>query len=154
MRSTPQLEIVTLQEELTLVKMRDAEAQSNIDELRQRFDEIQRLWKSHVDQCETGKPSNQHDVLSTKMREAQVDCEKKILSQQLMDIETQKQVLLNQLKRQDEEIQRIRRDLEQSQQRENDLRSQLNEMKHHLHDGELRVRSKTILCRRKFSIFL
>ena len=74
------------------------------------------------------------------MREAQFDCDNKILRQKIIDIETQKQVLHNQIKRQDEEIQRIRTDLEQSRSNENDLRCQYHELKNQMHDGEIRVK--------------
>ncbi len=84
-----------------------------------------------------------HELLSLKMREAQIDCDNKLLSQQLMDLETQKQVLYNQMKRQDDEHQRIRHELDQSRIRENELRTQLHEMKNHMYDGELKVKIQT-----------
>ena len=134
---TPEAEIAALQEELTLVKMRDAEAQVNVTELRQRFDDLHRQWLSHQNECDHQPTS--HELLTIKMLEGQIDCEKKILSQKLMDVETQKQLLVNQLKRQDEEIHRLRMEIDQSAQREIDLRIQLTEMKNQMSDGELRV---------------
>ena len=154
MQTSPHVEIAALQEELTLVKMRDAEAQVNMNELRQRIADLNREWQLYDSQyknarekssADSGQLSNDaceliaHELLTMKMREAQIDSEKKVLSQNLMDMGTQKFVLCNQLKRQDEEIQRIRVELEQARQRENELRTQLHEMKHHMHDGELKV---------------
>jgi len=129
--------------------MRDAEAQVSMNELRQRIADLNREWQLHDSTCKTvrensyvndSNPNNDaydliaHELLSLKMREAQTDCDNKLLSQQLMDAETQKQVLYNQIKRQDDEIQRIRLDLEESRIRENELRTQLNETKNQMHD--------------------
>lgn len=142
---TPEAEIAALQEQLTLVKMRDAEAQVNINELRQRLDELNRHWLNHQNQCQ--HQPNSHELLTIKMLEGQIDCEKKILSQNLMDVETQKQLLINQLKRQDEEIHRLRMEIDQSSQREIDLRIQLNEFKHHVSDGELRKKEDSMMSK-------
>jgi len=154
LQSTPQLEIVQLQEELTLVKMRDAEAQVNLNELRQRLTDLNREWLNHERTCQSERePSNDaydliaHELISLKMREAQLDCDNKLLSQKLMDIETQKQVLHNQIKRQDEEIQRLRTELEQCRTVENDLRCQQNDLKRQMNDGELRQKEDSMMLR-------
>ncbi|CAF4661991.1 unnamed protein product [Rotaria magnacalcarata] len=81
------------------------------------------------------------------MREAQTDCDNKLLSQKLMDIETQKQVLHNQIKRQDDEMQRVRHELDQSRVRENELRSQLNEIRNQMTDGVLRQKEDSMMLR-------
>lgn len=146
LQSTPQAEIAMLQEELTLVKMRDAEAQVNLNELRQRLADLNREWLNHEQNCQSERDvSNDaydiiaHELISLKMREAQIDCDNKLLQQKIMDIETQKQVLHNQIKRQDEEIHRLKTELDQCRAIENDLRSQYNELKRQISDGELRV---------------
>src|SRR5689334_6786029 len=128
--------------------MRDTEAETNMNELRQRIVDLNREWQLHDQACKTireNKTPNAsstntetyeiiaHELVAMKLREAQTDCDNKILSQQVMDVETQKQVLVNQMKRQEEEIQRIKLDLEQSQARENELRTQLNDMQNHIH---------------------
>jgi chromosome segregation ATPase len=146
---TPQNEIAALQEELTLIKMRNAENEVNMNEIRQRIADLNREWQLHDTNCKTLRENNNsdndaydliaHELLSLKMREAQLDCDNKLLSQQVMDLETQKQVLYNQIKRQDDEIQRVRLQFEQSRVQENDIRSQLNEMKNSVHDGALKV---------------
>ncbi|CAF3744061.1 unnamed protein product [Rotaria sp. Silwood1] len=158
LQSTPISEIASLQEELTLVKMRDAEAQVNLNELRQRIADLNREWQLHDSTCrinrETHKqPTNDaydliaHELISLKMREAQADCDNKLLSQKLMDIETQKQVLHNQIKRQDDEVQRIRLELDECRIRENELRTQLHEIKNQMHDGELRQKEDSMMLR-------
>ena len=135
------------------MKMRDAEAQVNMNELRQRIADLNREWQLYDSQYKNARDKSTndgqltndaceliaHELLTMKMREAQIDSEKKVLSQNLMDMGTQKFVLCNQLKRQDDEIQRIRLELDQARQRENELRTQLHEMKYHMHDGELKV---------------
>ena len=141
--------------------MRDAEAQVNMNELRQRIADLNREWQLHDSTCKTirGKASSNdssenndtydllvHELLTLKMREAQTDCDNKLLSQQVMDLATQKQVIHNQIKRQDDEVQRIRHEFEQSRIRENELRSQLHDIKNQMHDGELRVNNQSILA--------
>ena len=139
--------------------MRDAEAQVSLNELRQRIVDLNREWELHNRTCKVnqeGKNSNDnhskdlnltaeaydligHELLSIKMREAQIDCDNKILSQKLMDSESQKHILHNQIKRQDDELQRIRHELEESHIRENELNAQLHDIKNQMHDEELRV---------------
>ena len=130
--------------------MRDAEAQVSLNELRQRLADLNHEWQLHDSTCKTNRETNNnpssdaydliaHELVTLKMREAQTDCDNKLLSQKLMDVETQKQVLHNQIKRQDDEIQRVRLELDECRTRENELRTQLNEIKHQIHDGELRV---------------
>ncbi|CAF1539373.1 unnamed protein product [Adineta ricciae] len=159
LQSMPHVEIAALQEELTLVKMRDAEAQVSMNELRQRIADLNREWQLHDSTCKTLRESNQvnesndaydliaHELLSLKMREAQTDCDNKALSQQIMDLETQKQVVYNQIKRQDDEIQRMRLELDESRVREQELRAQLNETKNQMHDGELRLKEDSMMLR-------
>jgi septal ring factor EnvC (AmiA/AmiB activator) len=148
LQSKPNSEIASLQEELTLVKMRDAEAQVNMNEVRQRIADLNREWQLHDSTCMKNNPNNDaydqiaHELISLKMREAQTDCDNKVLSQKIMDIETQKQVLHNQIKRQDDEVQRIRLELDQYRIRENEFRRQLHDMKNQMHDRELRVNFK------------
>jgi chromosome segregation ATPase len=130
--------------------MRDAEAQVSMNELRQRIADLNREWQLHDSQCKTTRemnhnPSNDaydliaHELITLKMREAQTDCDNKVLSQKIMDIETQKQVLHNQIKRQDDETQKVRLELDECRIRENELRKQLNDIKNQIRDGELRV---------------
>ena len=130
--------------------MRDAEAQVSMNELRQRIADLNREWQLHDSQCKTNRqmnnnPSNDaydliaHELITLKMREAQTDCDNKLLSQKIMDIETQKQVLHNQIKRQDDEVQKVRLELDECRVRENELRIQLNDIKNQIRDGELRV---------------
>jgi len=135
--------------------MRDAEAEVSINELRQRIADLNHEWQLHDNTCKSIRENTNnlnlnndaydliaHELLSLKMREAQKDCDNKLLSQKLMDSETQKHVLYNQIKRQDDEIQRIRLELDQSRIHENELRTQLNDVKNQMHDGELKVKKK------------
>jgi len=86
--------------------MRDAEAEVSMNELRQRIADLNREWQLHDSTCMNNNPNNDaydliaHELISLKkkMREAQTDCDNKLLSQKIMDIETQKQVLHNQIK--------------------------------------------------------
>jgi hypothetical protein len=135
--------------------MRDAEAEVSINELRQHIADLNHEWQLHDNTCKNIRENTNnlnlnndaydliaHELLSLKMREAQKDCDNKLLSQKLMDSETQKHVLYNQIKRQDDEIQRIRLELDQSRIHESELRTQLNDVKNQMHDGELKVKKK------------
>ncbi|CAF1299439.1 unnamed protein product [Rotaria magnacalcarata] len=162
LQTTPHVEIAALQDELTLVKMRDAEAQVSINELRQRIADLNLEWQAHCSTCQTIREKNYvnevnpnndaydliaHELLSLKMREAQFDSDNKLLSQKLMDADTQKHVLHNQIKRQDDEMQRVRLELEKSRIRENELRTQLNEFKNQLYDREMRKKEDSMMLR-------
>ncbi|CAF1296983.1 unnamed protein product [Adineta steineri] len=160
LQSTPNIEISTLQEELTLVKMRDAEAQMNMNELRQRIADLNREWQLHDSECKTDRAMENHsnnnndaydliahELITLKMREAQTDCDNKLLSQKIMDIETQKQVLHNQIKRQDDELQRIRLELDECRIRENEFRIQINDIKNQMNDGVLRQKEDSMMLR-------
>ncbi|CAF2032410.1 unnamed protein product [Rotaria magnacalcarata] len=162
LQTTPHVEIAALQDELTLVKMRDAEAQVSINELRQRIADLNHEWQAHCSTCQTIREKNYvnevnpnndaydliaHELLSLKMREAQFDSDNKLLSQKLMDADTQKHVLHNQIKRQDDEMQRVRLELEKSRIRENELRTQLNEFKNQLYDREMRKKEDSMMLR-------
>ncbi|CAF1206169.1 unnamed protein product, partial [Didymodactylos carnosus] len=86
LQETPQIEIASLQEELTLVKMRDAETNVNLNELKQRVIDLNREWQIHEQKCkillsdkqqQTLTPQEydvvEHELLALKMREAQTD---------------------------------------------------------------------------------
>ena len=55
---TPNSEIAALHEELTLVKMRDAETQVNLNELRQRIADLNREWQLHDSLCKTARETD------------------------------------------------------------------------------------------------
>ncbi|CAF0762374.1 unnamed protein product, partial [Didymodactylos carnosus] len=160
LQETPQIEIASLQEELTLVKMRDAEATVNLNELKQRVVDLNREWQIHEQKCKILLSDKQqqiltpqeydvveHELLTLKMREAQTDCENKLLSQKIMDIETQKQVAYNQIKRQDEEIQRIKLELQQSQTKENELRTQMIDVRYQMRDLEIKQKEDSMMIK-------
>ncbi|CAF1058626.1 unnamed protein product [Didymodactylos carnosus] len=159
LQETPQIEIASLQEELTLVKMRDAEANVNMNELKQRIADLNREWQIHDQKCKSifnkqeqiSNPQEydliEHELLTLKMREAQTDCENKLLSQKIMDSETQKQVAYNQIKRQDDEIQRVKLELQEHQTRESELRSQITDIKHQMRDLEIKQKEDSMMIK-------
>lgn len=133
--------------------MREAGAQVNLTELRQRLADLHQDWQNHTRNAQLRSENSStnetdtyeliaHELLSSKMREAQLDCDKKILSQDVMDLSTQKQVLHNQIKRQDDEIHRLRQECDEARMRENELRIQFHEAKNSMHDGQLKVRHR------------
>lgn len=156
LQTASNVDFVHFQEEL---KMRESQSKVGLIEIREKLDELQDNWREHEKNCQTtNQPTSDaydliaHQLISLKIREAQLDCDKKQLEEKIVEIETQKQVLHNQIKRQDEEIQRIKIELDQSRSNENEIRSQCHELKNQLNDREIRVKEKRFPFRRKTKI--
>lgn len=117
---TPNNSVATLQEELIAVKLREAEANLSMKELRQKVADLMTAWEKHLADKEN-PPENQstpsrwsgnkaqlsslqEELMTARLREADATAELKELRQRVMELETQNQVSLNQIRRQAEEI--------------------------------------------------
>ncbi|XP_029822154.3 ecotropic viral integration site 5 ortholog isoform X3 [Ixodes scapularis] len=117
---TPNNSVATLQEELIAVKLREAEANLSMKELRQKVADLMAAWEKHLADKEN-PPENQstpsrwsgnkaqlsslqEELMTARLREADATAELKELRQRVMELETQNQVSLNQIRRQAEEI--------------------------------------------------
>ena len=74
----------------------------------------------------------EEELLKVKMREAETQSEMKSISFKLMQLETEKQVAYNQIKRQDEEIRNLNAQTYQIRTKELDIKSQLVENRRQL----------------------
>ncbi|XP_064457215.1 ecotropic viral integration site 5 ortholog-like isoform X2 [Ornithodoros turicata] len=118
--TTPDDSVANLQEELIAVKLREAEANLSTKELRQKVLDLQAMWEKHLSEKES-QPENQstpsrwrgdksqvpqlqEELMTIRLREADAMAELKELRLRVMELETQNQVSLNQIRRQAEEI--------------------------------------------------
>lgn len=153
LRDTP--DIQRLEEELVQVKMREAEAQLAIKELQKTIHvlnlEYQEFLNNRTAVITTlnngpgseNKPlpnieiqSLEEELLKVKMREAETQSEMKSLNLKLMQLDTEKQVAYNQIKRQDEEIRKLNCQITLMCEKEQESKSQLMEYRRQLDDKE------------------
>lgn len=169
MRDNP--ENSRLEEELVLVKMREAEAQLAIRELQKTIHVLNLEYQEFLNNRQAflvgsascnmnGSPvvSNgngsaapgglnnetvndtchqlEEELLKVKLREAEAISEMKSLNLRLMQLDTEKQVAYNQIKRQDEEIRKLNQNISQILERECDQKSQLIELRRQLDDKD------------------
>ena len=151
-----------MEEELLQVKMRDAEAQLAIKELQKtihvlnleyqeflnnRNAAIYQLSTLNSSSTDSGSTVNRLDnqameeeLLKIKMREAETQSEKKSISLKMMQLDTEKQVAYNQIKRQDEEIRKLNAQIQEMREKELDIKMNLMEFRRQLDDKEALVK--------------
>lgn len=153
LRDTP--DVQRLEEELVQVKMREAEAQLAIKELQKTIHvlnlEYQEFLNNRTAVISTLNSSSstenksisgnetqalEEEILKVKMREAETQSEMKSVNLKLMQLDTEKQVAYNQIKRQDEEIRKLNSQITQMCEKEQESRSQLMEYRRQLDDKE------------------
>lgn len=88
--------------------------------------------------------SLEEELLKIKMREAEALSEMKSLNLKLMQLDTEKQVAYNQIKRQDEEIRKLNAQIQQTLEKEQDSKSQLTEYRRQLDDKEAQLRESNM----------
>ena len=129
-------------------KLREAEGSLALKELRSKVSELSTMWQKHLkrtDDVTSGAevPSTpkkllgsllegkadvtklEEEVMTSRLKEVEALGELKELRLKVMDLETQTHVYHNQLKRQDEESQKLSEDLDESKKVELDLQTQL-----------------------------
>ncbi|RMZ95686.1 ecotropic viral integration site 5 -like protein [Brachionus plicatilis] len=153
LRDTP--DVQRLEEELVQVKMREAEAQLAIKELQKTIHvlnlEYQEFLNNRTAVVTTLNSSSgtenksissnetqalEEELLKVKMREAETQSEMKSVNLKLMQLDTEKQVAYNQIKRQDEEIRKLNAQITQMCEKELDSKSHLMEYRRQLDDKE------------------
>jgi hypothetical protein len=82
----------------------------------------------------------EEELLKVKMREAETISEMKSLNLKLMQLETEKQVAYNQIKRQDDEIRKLNSTISQMQEKECDYKTQLFEQRRQLDNKEAELK--------------
>lgn len=130
---TPENSVAALQEELIAVKLREAEAHLGLKELKQNIADLQLVWQKHIEQTGaqiTDLPEAtklEQQILSLRLREAEVQAEVQELRAKVMELEAQNQVSVNQVRRQAEELKNLQQEKEKLLTRERELESQLRE---------------------------
>ncbi|CAF0773595.1 unnamed protein product [Brachionus calyciflorus] len=163
LRETP--DIQRLEEELVQVKMRDAEAQLAIKELQKTIHVLNLEYQEFLNNrsaviltLSNGSPTSsesktvvnsdiqalEEELLKVKMREAETLSEMKSLNLKLMQLDTEKHVAYNQIKRQDEEIRKLNLHVSQMLEKENETKCQLIEYRRQLDNKEALLRESNL----------
>merc|ERR1719278_454117 len=165
----PSHDVASLQEELAASKLREAESNLALKDLRSKVTELNSMWQKHLKKGEApptpevpstpkkllgslleGKGEQgrlEEELMSTRLREVEGMAELKELRLKVMDLETQTQVMNNQLKRQNEAVNRLTDELEQSQKREGSLQVELRESKRRYTDLEGNLKEDLMMAR-------
>nr|XP_037270022.1 ecotropic viral integration site 5 ortholog-like isoform X1 [Rhipicephalus microplus] len=137
--ATPNDSVATLQEELIAVKLREAEANLSMKELRQKVADLQAAWEKHRSENPhqsdnqstpsrwSGNKSQvnqlQEELMTARLKEADATAELRELRQRVMELETQNQVSLNQIRRQADEIAKYEQMSDKVSEKERELHS-------------------------------
>ncbi|VDN07705.1 unnamed protein product [Thelazia callipaeda] len=90
-------------------------------------------------------------LMGVRIREADTVAELKEMRQKVMELETQNHVCTNQLKRQDEELKRLKEEKEQILQHEKELCDQIKEERRKAIEAESELQEKSVMERLKYS---
>uniref|UniRef100_A0A1I7ZK18 GOLGA2L5 domain-containing protein n=1 Tax=Steinernema glaseri TaxID=37863 RepID=A0A1I7ZK18_9BILA len=90
-------------------------------------------------------------LMGVRIREADAVAELKEMRQKVMELETQNHVCTNQLKRQDDEVKRLREQFEQNQASEKVLSDQLKDEKRKSLEVQSELKEKSMMQRLKYS---
>lgn len=151
-----------LQEELIAVKLREAEANLSLKEMRQVIADLESNWQKHL--TESTSPSSPRDkssknelktelkktqeaLMSTKLREAACLSALKDTKQKIMELETQNQICTNQIRRMDEENKSQKVQLEDAVQKESELQKEIKALLRKIDDLESKRREETMMAR-------
>lgn len=137
--ATPNDSVASLQEELIAVKLREAEANLSMKELRQKVADLQAAWEKHRSENShqsdnQSTPSRwsgnklqvnqlQEELMTARLKEADATAELRELRQRVMELETQNQVSLNQIRRQADEISKYQEMSDKVSEKERELQS-------------------------------
>ena len=138
-----------------LIFFREAEGNLALKDLRSKVSELSTMWQKHLKRTENDVTSGaevpstpkkllgsllegkadvtklEEEVMTSRLKEVEALGELKELRLKVMDLETQTHVYHNQLKRQDEESQKLSEDLDESKKVELDLQTQLRSVSCH-----------------------
>lgn len=158
----PHSSIASLQDDLTAVKLREAEANLSLKEMKQKVSDLEQQWKNYLNAVEgvalikEGSKAEkkemvklQEDLMLAKLNENEAAVSAKDHRQRLMEMETQNQVLSNQLKRQDDEICRLKERVADKNTSERNLRHNILEFRHQVSDLESKLREENMMGRIK-----
>uniref|UniRef100_A0A3B3YMF4 Rab-GAP TBC domain-containing protein n=1 Tax=Poecilia mexicana TaxID=48701 RepID=A0A3B3YMF4_9TELE len=141
--------VARLQEELIGVKLREAEALTGLKELRQQVRDLEEHWQRHLARTasrwkDSPKKNTlselQDELMSVRLREAEVQAELRETRQRLLEMETQNQIHSNQLRRAEQESRCLQERVQTLTTQNKDLNVQLQEIKRR--QAEIECKSK------------
>uniref|UniRef100_A0A915MBX0 Uncharacterized protein n=1 Tax=Meloidogyne javanica TaxID=6303 RepID=A0A915MBX0_MELJA len=143
----PEGGVAAIQEELIRVKMREAESSLSLKEMRQKLAEFEQQWQAYmnlrgIQHFNQTRESAHSPPLSSHSVDEELE---------LMEMETQNHVCTNQLKRQDDEIRRLREEKENCVQTEAELRQELRDCERKLLELQSELKEKNIMQRLKYT---
>ncbi|NXJ33406.1 EVI5 protein, partial [Ciconia maguari] len=141
--------VARLQEELIAVKLREAEALMGLKELRQQVKDLEEHWQRHLART-TGRWKDpprkntvnelQDELMTVRLREAEIQAELKETKQRMMEMETQNQINSNHLRRTEQEVTNLQGKVQYLSAQNKGLLAQLNEAKRR--QAEIECKSK------------
>ncbi|NWU78530.1 EVI5 protein, partial [Onychorhynchus coronatus] len=141
--------VARLQEELIAVKLREAEASMGLKELRQQVKDLEEHWQRHLART-TGRWKDppkknavnelQDELMTVRLREAEIQAELKETKQRMMEMETQNQINSNHLRRAEQEVTNLQEKVQYLSAQNKGLLAQLNEAKRR--QAEIECKSK------------
>lgn len=155
----PDNNVAHLQEELIALKLQEAETNLSMKDLVQRFDDLSALWEKHLMEHhmgENGKKKDygkntvaqlQDDLLTARLKEATAVAELKEAQRRVMELESQNQVSLNQVRRQEEELEKLNSQVEDLRSQEKEVENQFKEEKRKFSDLESQMKEDLMMSR-------
>ena len=166
----PEDSIASLQEELAASKLREAESSLALKDLRSKVGELNTMWLKHIKQssesnCATpaempstpkkflgslleNKAPNaaklEEELMSTRLREVTSFAELKELRLKVMELETQTQLAMNQLKRQTSQVNTLQSELEEKNKKIKEQKDHYDEGERRLTDLESQLKDQTV----------
>jgi len=167
----PEATIASLQEELAASKLREAESNLALKDLRAKVGDLNTMWQKHLKRAESPKegevpPSTpkkllgslleggkseaarlEEELMTSRLKEVECMSELKEIRLKVMDLETQREVWNNQVKRQGEEGRRLQDQLESANKQTIALSAQLRESQRRFVDLEGKLKEDIMMAR-------
>ncbi|KAJ8375283.1 hypothetical protein SKAU_G00058630 [Synaphobranchus kaupii] len=148
--------VARLQEELIAVKLREAEALTGLKELRQQVKDLEEHWQKHLARTagrwkdsprKSAVSELQDELMSVRLREAEVQAELREKRQRMLELETQNQIQGNHLRRAEQEGRDLQEHVQLLTTQNKDLLSQLQESKRKQAEAEYKNRDEVMVIR-------
>jgi len=163
----PEDSIASLQEELAASKLREAESNLALKDLRSKVGELNNMWLKHIKTVESnsatpempstpkkflgsllegksGTAKLEEELMSTRLREVAGFAELKELRLRVMELETQTQLSLNQLKRQTVTVSTLTSELDEKNKKLKEHQDQLDESQRRFSDLEGKLADQSV----------
>ncbi|XP_064186649.1 ecotropic viral integration site 5 protein homolog isoform X3 [Anguilla rostrata] len=148
--------VAQLQEELIGVKLREAEALTGLKELRQQVKDLEEHWQKHLART-TGRWKDsprksavselQDELMSVRLREAEVQAELRENRHRMMEMDTQNQIQGNHLRRAEQEGRGLQERVQLLTAQNKDLHAQLQRSKRKQAETECKNREEVMAIR-------